>query len=167
MKSNFKRYPLHSITNKLVIPFLVIIFGIFVYLVNRDAENNLLRVIGVVSLLLLFMLSMYLFLYMYKAFDYLIFKDDNIILCSTFRKNIHFKFVDYYCTIGLYITKLSAKQILIFTPKSIGKVFVKIDTTRFGNCTLANKHKILYCFYDIGLLNILKSKTTLTYIENQ
>lgn len=167
MKNNLKRYQLHSMTNKLAIPVLTIMFGVGVYFINRDAENTLLRVIGIVALLLLFVLSMYLFLYMYKAMDYLIFTDDNIILGSMFRKNEIFKYEDYYCTIGLYTTKLSAKQILIFTPKSIGKIFVKIDTTRFGNCTLANKHKILYCFYDKGLLNILKSKANLTYIKNE
>ena len=153
-----KKYPLHSILNKLTIPALMILYIVGFYFIYRDAYNEITRIIGLIVLTILLILVFILFIFSFRILDYLVFTDDEIILCSYFRKNISFKYYEYVIGYGRYISIIEDKKILIFLPISLGKIVSVVDTSKFGNTIALNKNNILYCQIDDNLVKFLVEK---------
>jgi len=152
------KYSLHSFSNRMTLPCLGVMFTIAYYFIYRDAYNEVLRWIGIASLSIILILVFILFIYYFRILDYLLFTNENIILCSFFRKNLSFQYSDYIWQYGVYSSTIEKKQIIIFSPKKLGKVFNCVDTSRLGNCIYLNKNHVLYCQHDNMLELILNEK---------
>ena len=153
-----QKFYLHSYLNRTTLPFLSILFVIAYYFIYRDAYNELWRLIGLAIITLFLILVFILFIYYYRILDYLVFTNENIILCSIFRKNKFIKYADYIWHNGTYVSFFEKKQIIVFSPKNLGEVFSNVDTSRFGNCIYLNKIHVLYCNYDKELEDFLNEK---------
>ena len=152
-----KKYYLHSLMNRILFYVLLLIFFPAYFFIGKDAYNFTMMVIGFIVLSLFLFFVIFIFIYKFKVLDFLVFTDNEIILSSYFKKNINYNYRQYFVIIGLYISVIENKKAIIFNPLD-GPFAKEVDTSKFGNTLLLNKHMILYCQYDDKLYHYLEEK---------
>ena len=154
---------MHSLLNRLAFwaIFPVCIIGGFC--IYRDAANNDLRIFGLAFSFLVFVFSIYLFIFKFCIYDYAIFTDEGIELHTPFKKKAFFKYNELNACVAKYTSIIEFKKYLTFTSKNHNSVVTHIDTSKYGNAIHINKMQVIYVPARDDIIEFLKDKTDLQW----
>ncbi|MBQ7344174.1 MAG: DUF4375 domain-containing protein [Clostridia bacterium] len=160
-----KKYFMHTTSNIasfFAIPILLVVFG---YLMLKNAYNDTMRIVGVAALFVIFAFSTWMFLFGFRIFDYLVFTEETVERRSFFAKPLKCSYSELFVCLGTYTSALEEKPRLIFTPKVTGSAVTHIDTSKFGNITPVNRLGVIYCAPDTELVEFLRTREGLSWVE--
>ena len=160
-----KKYFMHTKSNMasfFAIPILLVAFG---YLMLKNAYSDTLRIVGIAALFVIFAFSTWMFLFGFRIFDYLVFTEGAVERRSFFAKTLKYNYSELYVCLGAYTSALEEKPRLIFTPKGTSAVVTHIDTSKFGNITPVNRLGVIYCAPDTELVEFLRTREGLSWVE--
>ena len=148
---------MHSVSNKLAYFIIYPIVIVFALLAYRDRANDEIFFICLPISILLLLFYSYVFIIRFKVFGKLFFYEEKIVMKNVFKEEV-FKYEEYVAVVGKYTSIIESKKWFILTPIRINRVVTIVDTSKFGNITILNKNKVLYCAFDDELLGFLDNK---------
>ena len=154
---------MHSLLNRLAFWVLFPMFIVASFFIYRDAASDELRVFGLIFIAVFFLLVIYLFIFKFCMFDYAVFSEEGIALCSPFREKAFFKYDEVNACIAKYTSIIEFKKYLTFTSKNHNSVVTHIDTSKYGNAIHINKMQVIYVPARDDIIEFLKDKTDLQW----
>ncbi len=157
---------MHTVLNRLAFWVLFPMFIVASFFIYRDAASDELRVFGLIFMAVFFLLVIYLFIFKFCMFDYAVFSEEGIALCSPFKEKAFFKYDEVNACIAKYTSIIEFKKYLTFTSKKYNSVVTHIDTSKYGNAIAINKMQVVYVPAKENIIKFLKDKKNLQWYVN-
>ena len=154
---------MHTVSNRIAFLVLFPIFAFFGYITYRDAANIELGIFGVIVLALLFLFTIWVFLFRLCVFDYAIFREDKIELYSPFKKKTEYAYADVMGCRATYTSIIERKEYVTFTDKKYNSAVSLVDTSKRGNAPKLNQMRVIYVPATKTLLEFLQTRADLTW----
>ncbi len=156
---------MHTPSNFLTYFVVLIMFAVGGFFIWRNAYDDTWRWIGMILLSVFFILASWLFLKLFRIFDWLVFTEHTVERHSLFGKKLTYQYSELYACVGLYTSVVESKKCLIFAPKRFNKIVTRIDTSKFGNVIPVNRLNFIYCPMKDKVIDLLRTRHELEWVD--